>query len=107
MPQQRLILGAAVGSPIVCRKKVGKLLTEGGLSRFVQFGKRHLRRTKIRLEKLDHIGRRHIEPEDDLDALLETEAILRDPVMMRQLAQARADKRAGRTRRIRSARELV
>lgn len=44
---------------------------------------------------------------DDLDALLETQAILANPDTTRQLAASRADKRAGRTIPIKSVRDLL
>lgn len=44
---------------------------------------------------------------DDLDALLETQAILANSDTMRQLAASRADKRAGRTIAITSVRDLL
>ena len=43
----------------------------------------------------------------DLDALLETQAILSNPATMRHLAESRRDKAAGRVRTITSVRQLV
>jgi PHD/YefM family antitoxin component YafN of YafNO toxin-antitoxin module len=44
---------------------------------------------------------------EDLDALLETHAVLASPATMRQLAASRADKASGRTTLVQCARDLL